>query len=239
MLRDNKGRARMARLVLILLMLNNIILLITSITGQLKPDWANAATAVSWRLTAAIYYSYALLSFCYIVLVIVSYITLILWFRRAYYNLHQLPGIHPEYSDGWAAGAWFVPFVNFVRPYTIMREIWQDTQRAALGHVAEPSTLLSWWWTAFILKLIIARISWYVGNDGHTGLSQADLLGTTIDTSAQFISAAFTWYIIGRCVKFEEQLIVRQQIDQLGQSAVLSNTQVQTEQSNYALEEGY
>ncbi len=238
MLRDNKSRARWARLFLVLLLLNSSSLLAMSVLGQLQPDWADATSAISRQLTISIYYAFALLSFCYVAVIIGCYITLILWFRRAYYNLHQLPDIHPEYSDGWAAGAWFVPFVNFIRPYTMMREVWQDTQKAALGRVVEPATLLGWWWAAFLLKLIIARISWYMGDKGP-GLSQNDLLSTAFDAGSQFVSAAFTWYVIGRCAKFEEQLAIRQQINQLGQIPVSSTSFLDSDQSNYALEEGY
>lgn len=39
---------------------------------------------------------------------IISGILFIQWFRRAYYNLNQVKAM--RYSEGWAAGAWFVPF---------------------------------------------------------------------------------------------------------------------------------
>ena len=237
MLRDNQRRARTARLVFLLFMLNTGSLVVLSMLAQLLPDWGSAVGSISPHLVAGLYYLYALLGVCYLVVVVASYITLIRWLRRAYYNLHQLPGIRPEYSDGWAAGAWFVPFINFWRPYTIMREVWLGTQRAALGRIVEPATLLSWWWAAFVLKLIVARITWHMGSSfGSDTLTQDDLLATTLDAGAQFVSAAFTWVVIGRSAAFEEELLARQQIEKLGQPATPLHL---ADQSDYALEEGY
>jgi hypothetical protein len=239
MLRNNQQRARMARLIFLLLMLNTGSLLVLSLLAQLQPDWASDVANISYKLLAAIYYLYAFLSFSYILLVIASYTTLIMWLRRAYYNLHQLPNIHPEFSDGWAAGAWFVPFVNFWRPYTIMREVWQATQRAALGRIVEPATLLGWWWAAYLLKLVIARITWHMGSSFSSDtITQEDMLATTLEAGTQFIAAGFAWYVIGRMATFEEELTVRQQIDQLGQPIALPVSH-KTDQSGYALEEGY
>lgn len=49
-------------------------------------------------------------------------IVFIQWFRRAYYNMHQL-STNLSHSEGWAAGAWFVPIMNLGRPFMIMKEM--------------------------------------------------------------------------------------------------------------------
>jgi hypothetical protein len=229
----------MVRLVFFLLMLDTAGVVVLSLLGQGQPDWDNAAAGESSTFTTALYYGYALLGMGYFALVVASYIVLIMWLRRAYYNLHQLPNIHPDYSDGWAAGAWFVPFVNFVRPFTIMREVWQDTQRAALGRVTQPSTILNWWWASFILTMVVGRITSKMGSNDSAGITQTDLLASVFDAGSHLISAFLTWYVIGRVAKFEQQLTLRQQVDQLGQSAAPFIPQMQAEQSDYALEEGY
>jgi Domain of unknown function (DUF4328) len=75
------------------------------------------------------------------------------WFRRAYYNLHAIHSSEVSQSEGWAAGAWFVPFLNLVRPYQIMREIWTGTQRA-LPHrypSISPAGLIGIWWALYII----------------------------------------------------------------------------------------
>lgn len=238
MLRNNQSRAQLARLIFLLLALNALGIVLLSALGLNQPDWDSAEAGLGSTFLRALYCLYSFLSLSYIVLVVASYITLIMWVRRAYYNLHQRPDIHPEYSDGWAAGAWFVPFLNFVRPFTIMREVWQDTQRAAWGRTVEPATLVGWWWTAFLTKMIIGRITSRIGSSDTTGFSQSDLLAALVDAGAQALAAVFTWYLIGRVAKFEEELAIRQEIERLGQPEPAAHF-TNPDQSDYALEEGY
>jgi hypothetical protein len=237
MLRDNQQRARTARFVFLLFAAVCGSQVLVCLAGMNLPDWNGAVDGTSSGFTTGLYYGFILLGVMYLVMLIASYVYLIMWLRRAYYNLHQVPGIHPEYSDGWAAGAWFVPFLNFVRPYTIMREVWRDTQRAAWGRIVEPGTVLGWWWAAFIIKLILGRITSKMGSNSD-GVTQEDLLPMLLDTGTHLVFAVLTWHIIGRASGFEEELAVRQQVDQLGQPIALPVSH-KTDQSDYALEEGY
>ncbi|RZK31289.1 MAG: DUF4328 domain-containing protein [Hymenobacter sp.] len=237
MLRDNRQRARTARLMFLVFAFVSGSLALVSLAGLNLPDWNGAANGTSSGFTTALYYGYILLGISYFIFLVLSYIWLIMWLRRAYYNLHQLPNIRPEYSDGWAAGAWFVPFLNFVRPYTIMKEVWQDTQRAAWGRIVAPSTVLGWWWATFILKLIMSRITSKMGSSAED-IAHEDLLPSLLDAGSQLLFAAFTWYIIGRAAAFEEELAVRQQVGQLGQPISLPVSH-KTDQSDYTQEEGY
>ena len=63
----------------------------------------------------------------YLIAYIISAITFIQWFRRAYFNLH-LKVNHLSHTEGWAAGSWFVPIISLYRPYQIMKEIYQETK---------------------------------------------------------------------------------------------------------------
>lgn len=238
MLRDNRRRARNARLVFMLLLLLSGSLVLLCMVAQSRPDWQDADLGTSSTTTAVVYVAVGLLSVVFLVLVVLSYVFLILWLRRAYYNLHQLPGVNPEYSDGWAAGAWFVPFLNFVRPFTIMREVWQDTQRSAWGRIVQPATVLSWWWAAFVLKLIIGRITWHMGSSGSS-LTDEELLAIMLDAGSQLLAAGFTWHVIGQVAAFEDELAMRQEVNKLGQPAAPPTPAQQSDQSDYALEEGY
>lgn len=238
MLRDNTERARVARLIFLIFALLSGALVMLSLVGLSRPDWDDAAADTSSALTTGLYYLYLFLTLSELVFLVGSYIALTMWLRRAYYNLHQLPGIKLEYSDGWATGAWFVPFLNFVRPYTIMKEVWHYTQRAAWGRIVQPSDILGWWWAAFVLKMVMGRITSKMGSDNSAGVVQADLLPAILDAGTQLLAAAFTWYIIGRVAAFEEELAARQQVNQLGQPISLPVSH-KTDQSDYALEEGY
>ena len=100
---------------------------------------------------------------------ILNIVVFILWFRRAYANLHRLENSDSilSYTEGWAAGCWFVPFMNLVRPYTIMKEIWNETQSNIPGKIEreglQDTDLIGWWWGAWIISNIVTNISSKLG----------------------------------------------------------------------------
>ncbi|TXI65973.1 MAG: DUF4328 domain-containing protein [Flavobacterium sp.] len=103
---------------------------------------------------------------------ILSYIFFILWFRRAYFNLHQVVK-HLEYSEGWAVGAWFVPILNLFRPYQIMRELYVETE----NHISKVKsdynkklnvTFVGIWWFLWIVASFLDRIGMRLNLNAET-----------------------------------------------------------------------
>ena len=97
----------------------------------------------------------------YFIASVISAITFIMWFRRAYYNLHQRVN-YLSHSEGWAAGCWFVPIVNLYRPYQIMKELYVETKnffsRKGLSEKINYTTdYVGWWWTLWIISGIIGN----------------------------------------------------------------------------------
>jgi hypothetical protein len=94
---------------------------------------------------------------------IVSAVTFIQWFRRAYFNLHTVSdGL--KYSEGWAAGAWFVPILNLFRPYQIMRELFDVSSRVIsekMGgfHPKPYLNAVNFWWALWIISNVIANLT--------------------------------------------------------------------------------
>ncbi len=101
-------------------------------------------------------------SYLTIVAYIISIITFIRWFRRAYYNMSTIQAM--EYGDGWAAGAWFVPIMNLFVPYKMMKELYEDTDRYLLFENSESYTKslnishVELWWTLWIISRILGNI---------------------------------------------------------------------------------
>jgi hypothetical protein len=59
-------------------------------------------------------------------------VAIITWMYCGYKNLKdsgRFNNLTP--SPRWAIGAWFVPFLNLVKPYSIMKEFWEGTQKLA------------------------------------------------------------------------------------------------------------
>lgn len=159
-----------ARLVLIVFYVN--ILLILVFAGA---EWWQANLIESADLNTETAEQSDLIvglaAFGFIGGMIASAVVFILWFRRAYANLERLenPQSILRYSEGWAAGAWFIPFMNLVRPYTIMKEIWNGTQTNIPGKMEreglKDASLVGWWWAAWITYNIISNVTSRMGGD--------------------------------------------------------------------------
>jgi hypothetical protein len=103
-----------------------------------------------------------IIAIVFLIAYIISAVTFIQWFRRAYFNLH-LKVNHLSHTEGWAAGSWFVPIVNLYRPYQIMKELYQETKdlltKKGLSFNQKFTTgSLGWWWTLWIISNIIGQI---------------------------------------------------------------------------------
>jgi hypothetical protein len=102
-----------------------------------------------------------IVSYLYLAIFIISAITFILWFRRAYYNLHQKV-TYLNYSEGWAAGAWFVPIVFWFYPLQIMKELYNETHELLEKNQIQPKAknnqlLIGCWWALWIIVELLSR----------------------------------------------------------------------------------
>jgi len=131
-----------------------------------------------------------IIAILYMITYLISAITFILWFRRAYYNLH-LKVKYLSYTEGWAAGCWFVPIVNLYRPYKIMREMYQKAKDLLSKEGIEfkrtlTTNALGWWWALWIISNIIGQI-----------VFRASLNAETIDDLSSSTAAGMIGNIIG------------------------------------------
>jgi hypothetical protein len=93
----------------------------------------------------------------------VTGVVFIAWFRNAYTNVERLRVTGLRWSAGWAVGAWFVPFLNLVRPKAILNDIWRGSDPqlppgSSLSRQTAP-TLYSIWWGTWILGAIVDRVA--------------------------------------------------------------------------------
>jgi hypothetical protein len=135
------------------------------------------------------------IALAYLVAFIISAITFVEWFRRAYYNLHQKVS-HLSHSEGWAAGSWFVPIINVYRPYQIMKELYRETKEYlthnGIGITQSLSTkYLGLWWTLWLTNGVI-------GN----GLFRLSMKAKTLDQLTSITSGYMILHIIGIALAF-------------------------------------
>ena len=117
---------------------------------------------------------------------IVTAIFWLVWLSRAYSNLGGVGTRKSRFTPGWAVGYWFVPFVNLVRPYQIILDLWLRSERlnvdASVANLPRPA-LISWWWGVYLLSGLAGRMFASLASDAKTlpELINATILGMVVD----------------------------------------------------------
>ena len=99
-----------------------------------------------------------------VLLFVVTGIVWLAWFSRAYRNLPALGARNLRFKPGWAIGAWFVPFLNLVRPKAITDDIWRASDPQAPPVHDGPlkgrrvSPVLHLWWALFVISVVLDRM---------------------------------------------------------------------------------
>lgn len=142
---------------------------------------------------------------------IVCIIVFIMWFRRAYANLHRLGSVNIlSYSEGWAAGAWFIPFINLVRPFTIMIEIWNGTQTSIPGKVEREGVQgthhIGLWWGTWIAYNILSNIAGKLGGEDNVEEIVFGLRSSAIGATLALPAALLAIRMVQRTNDFEQEL---------------------------------
>lgn len=159
MLKNNKLRARNLIIIFSIIFILNII---TIISDLMQYSMLNSLEGFSMEEAELNDLRQSIIGITMFSVYVCCYVLFILWFRRAYYNLHQVVK-HLEHSEGWAAGAWFVPFINFFRPYQIMRELYVESEKYISKINPDYTkklnvTFVGLWWTLWIIASFLERI---------------------------------------------------------------------------------
>ena len=102
-----------------------------------------------------------------IVVYIATAATFLMWLSRSYKNLSALSSSPSTYAPGWAIGAFFVPFLNLVRPFQIVRELWHRSDSSSTVATVwtksqKPPTppIVGWWWGVWLVAGVLGQAVW-------------------------------------------------------------------------------
>lgn len=160
--RPNDQRAKLAMLMVGIVMLLDIVSFYSDYLQYSLLTAFQAGESVTDEMLTSNDSRQQVVGIVSLIFYVISGITFIQWFRRGYYNLHQRIKTC-NHTDGWAAGAWFVPIVCLYRPYQIMREMWVETalvlKRKNEDYMpSENLTLIGIWWTIWIISSFLGNI---------------------------------------------------------------------------------
>jgi hypothetical protein len=149
-------------------------------------------------------------------LFVITAIAFIVWMHRAYRNLHAFRVEGRQYSSGWAIGGWFVPFLNLVRPFQVVREIWNGSEcLTAFGErfvLLRTPMLVGWWWAMFLISSVAGNLAARLairGEDALTALttqSWAWLISDVLDIPAAILAILVVRGINARQEETHQQL---------------------------------
>lgn len=99
-------------------------------------------------------------------LLLVRFLTaglLITWMYRTHVNLSALGHARLDSKPIWVIVSWFVPFMNLICPYQVMREIWQRSKPQIDDSSEQDSgVLVAFWWAAWIAVIVLGFTSTYL-----------------------------------------------------------------------------
>jgi NADH:ubiquinone oxidoreductase subunit 2 (subunit N) len=167
----------------------NLLSLIVNValTGTLdNADDPNAVYEFDESLTEVLYVLVALL---HILVFVITAVLFLMWLHRAYRNLPALGAQTLETTPGWAVGYFFIPFANLVKPFHVVREVWNKSDPQAESYEGFGSyssgtpALVGWWWAFWIIANVATRIADRVAGDSETvgGMIIAARLGIAAD----------------------------------------------------------
>lgn len=169
MLKNNTQRAKNLIIVFAILFVLNIISIISDL---LQYTMLQSIEGFTIEEAESNDIRQRIIAFITLGVYVLCYVFFILWFRRAYYNLHQVVK-YLEYTEGWAAGAWFVPIMNFFRPYQIMKELYVETEnylsKVKTDYVKRLNvTFVGIWWALWIIASLLERIGMRLNLNAET-----------------------------------------------------------------------
>jgi hypothetical protein len=134
------------------------------------------------------------LAVLYLIALIVSGVTFLRWFHRAASNHDSFRGID-EGSGQSAVWSFFIPFLNLIRPYQMMKSVWQG-----IGYAEErgSSSMVSFWWATWLasgLLSYLGRAFMETAGSDASGLASATLFDM-VNVSVNALSAVLAILLV-------------------------------------------
>jgi uncharacterized membrane protein len=185
-IRPNLKRAKYAQILIGIILLLELVSILSSYLQLNLLNSLNDGIEISDEMLNNNDNREQLIGIIYTLVFIISSITFIQWFRRAYYNLNIRTNCN--HSEGWASGSWFVPIISLYRPFQIMKELWTKTDNLIKeyknDYLQKSTTIIGVWWTLWI-------ISNYLGKYALKKVLKAETIQDFINsTTADIVIAA-------------------------------------------------
>lgn len=160
----------------------------------------------------------------------------IIWMYRAYANLHNTGITQVKHAKVWAWLSWFIPILNLIRPYVMLKEIWywqqcrfRDSEFTPKGH----SALRNWWISAFAPLLAIVILSMINGPNSDSVKEYYLML--LVVSAVQALPLYCFYNFMKQITPIEEDFAERFEIHQKEQVVSIANKYLNDEGNSEAI----
>lgn len=144
----------------------------------------------------------------YILVFLVTAFTFLKWVYRATLNSQGFGAVGMRCTPGWAVGCYFVPFLNLVRPYQVMKELWQISQDPKTWQLQDGSPLLGWWWGLWLVSGALGQLVFRLSREADTIEELRTLTTLSIVASAVAIPLTLLALTIVRTIAARQRALV-------------------------------
>lgn len=116
-----------------------------SLSGIAGTVWGLVAPAENEEVADGLF---LLTAIAHIAFFIFGGVVFLAWIHRTYRNTAEITG-PTEYSPAWAVVSNFIPFVNLVRPCTIVQEMWRKSE-SRTNVIPRNSPVVLFWWLTYL-----------------------------------------------------------------------------------------
>ena len=112
----------------------------------------------------------------WVLLFVTTIIVWCVWQHRAHQEARDLVG-GTDLSAAWAVGCWFVPIINYVKPFQAMRELWRASEGTPTWRGQPTWPVLGWWWATWLGFNLIGALQSTTGSADLDAIRRSDLFG--------------------------------------------------------------
>lgn len=170
-----KDPARLTRFLTKMLWATLVLAAMAGVAAAVSVATGNAARSADDELTLMDGIE-GLVGLTQLVVWIVTGVAFLRWIHRANLNARGLGAQGMTFTPGWSVGWYFVPIANLWKPYQAMKEIWQASSNPRAWSTVTVPSLVSTWWTLWVLSNLLGQVSFRMSLKGGPELGQAAAL---------------------------------------------------------------
>jgi len=129
-------------------------------------------------------------------------IAFVTWLYRARANLRAFGTRHLRFPRNWTVFGFVIPVLNLIRPYQVVREVWQASDPDATHPTAwmsvKPPLLVKLWWGTFVGFVGLKLLAWWMYRNGlhdPARVGIAELVELVADLMAA-VSVSLVFFVI-------------------------------------------